>query len=175
MFKIVTKNEELKEKLKKYSEIISDKDYMYIITDDKSIIEDDKINIYVPKEMSDDVELIINATFSVTDIILNVKKNGEVFKLTTEEIDYFESIDNVVYAKSNKELYSCSDKLYSLEEMLIKKNFVRTSKYCLVNIHKIRSIIPLLNSKLLLILKTGDRIEVNRTYVKDFKNRIKLK
>ena len=175
MFKIKSKNEEFINTLMKYDSVVSNDDYKYVITDDSDMIENDKINIVFPNVDAINEDIILDAIIKETDIILTLKKDGEVFKIPTKEIDYFESIDNVVYAKINRQLYSCQAKLYSLEEMLMKKHFVRTSKYCLVNMYRIRSILPLLNSKLLLILKTGDRVEVNRTYVKEFKEKIKLK
>ena len=51
-------------------------------------------------------------------------------------------------------------KLYEIEELLISKDFVRISKYCLVNVGKIDYIKAALNSKLDLLLKNGDHVEI---------------
>ena len=61
-----------------------------------------------------------------------------------------------------------------LEQILTERNFVRVSKSFLVNIAHIDLIKPMLNSKLKLIMSNKDVVEVNRTYVKSFKERMKL-
>ena len=55
-----------------------------------------------------------------------------------------------------------------------EKNFVRVSKSFLVNIAHIEYIRPMLNSKLKLIMTNKDVVEVNRTYVKSFKERMDI-
>jgi DNA-binding LytR/AlgR family response regulator len=65
-------------------------------------------------------------------------------------------------------------KLYELEEVLKDKAFIRVSKYCIVNIGKIDYIRSLLNSKLELQMNNGDLCEVNRNYLKKFKQALKL-
>ena len=64
--------------------------------------------------------------------------------------------------------------MYILEQTLTDRNFVRVSKSFLVNIAHISFIKPMLNSKLKLIMGNKDVVEVNRTYVKTFKERMKL-
>ncbi|MBU1020318.1 MAG: LytTR family transcriptional regulator DNA-binding domain-containing protein [Firmicutes bacterium] len=65
-------------------------------------------------------------------------------------------------------------KLYEIEELLTSKDFIRISKFCLVSIAKIDYIKPALNSKLDLLMKNGDTLEVNRGYYKDFKQALKI-
>ena len=65
-------------------------------------------------------------------------------------------------------------KLYEMEEFLQDKNFIRVSKYALVNVGKIEYIKPALNSKLDLLMMNGDHIEVNRGYYKSFKEALKI-
>ncbi len=65
-------------------------------------------------------------------------------------------------------------KLYEIEEILSSKNFIRVSKYCLVNLGKIDYIKTALNSKLDLQMKNGDHVEVNRSYLKEFKKALKI-
>ena len=65
-------------------------------------------------------------------------------------------------------------KLYEIEELLAHKDFIRVSKFCLVNIGKIDYIKPALNSKLDLLMSNGDHLEVNRAYLRDFKEALKI-
>jgi DNA-binding LytR/AlgR family response regulator len=65
-------------------------------------------------------------------------------------------------------------KMYELEELLKEKHFIRVSKYTLVNINKIEYIKPALNSKLILLMKNKDQVEVNRHYYKTFKKTLNI-
>ena len=94
--------------------------------------------------------------------------------MSFRDIEYFETLENDVYAIVGRNKYICDDKLYSLEQMLENKYYVRTSKSYLVNILKIKFIKPMLNYKYLLIMNNGDEIDVNRTYLKAFKNKLNL-
>ena len=94
--------------------------------------------------------------------------------IDSKDILYFEALDNEVFAIVSKERYYVLEKLYILEQALIQKNFVRVSKSFLVNIAHINLIKPMLNSKLKLIMSNKDVVEVNRTYVKSFKERMEL-
>jgi len=66
------------------------------------------------------------------------------------------------------------NKLYQLEEELNDKDFIRVSKSHLVNIGKIRYIKPAINSKVELIMDNDDVVEVKRTYLKDFRDTLKI-
>ena len=108
------------------------------------------------------------------DVYINVENSFGVKRINTRVIEYIEALDNDVFVVLGKERYYVLEKLYVLESLLEEKNFVRVSKSFLVNIAKIDYIKPLINSKLKLVMCNGDAIEVNRTYIKSFKEKMKL-
>ena len=52
------------------------------------------------------------------------------------------------------------------------QEFVRVNKSMIVNMLKVDKIVPWIGSRFVLDLKSGDKIEVTRTYFADFKRRL---
>ncbi len=124
--------------------------------------------------------------------------NKENFKKTLEVIEYEKMqmffptqegfvqihLRDIVYVESFKDdiyLHLLGNKtehikkpLYQLEEMLIPYHFIRISKSYIVNIRMILYIKVALNAKLNLELKEGTKLDVTRSYVKRFKQGLKL-
>lgn len=84
-------------------------------------------------------------------------------------IDFIESFGNEISASVNQRVLRISSKLYKLEDEWRKYGFVRISKSQIVNVGKIAAIKRGFNGKLLLVLKNNQHLEVNRSFVKDFK------
>lgn len=148
--------------------------YSYVITDDKELVEDDKLNIVFQHadilKVSNVLDLIVKGE------AVHIVGYNEFGQKTIEcrNIHYFiVELDDVYAALHNTRLI-VKMKLYELEDLLSDKDFIRVSKYCLVNIGKIEYIRSALNSKLNLLMKNGDNCEVNRSYLKDFKSALKL-
>ena len=173
MFKLKVKHSEhkiMKERLK----LVETPTYDYVITDDKSLVEDDKINIVfnqaeIPK-VNDLLDLIVQGE---AVFITGYNQYGQK-RVECRNIHYITTEQDEVYAILHDTKINVKMKLYELEELLASKDFIRVSKYCLVNIGKINYIRSLLNSKLELEMNNGDLCEVNRSYLKTFKKALKL-
>ncbi len=118
--------------------------------------------------MDDRLESIIRHIrlnmFSVTGV-----KDGVTKVLSLGEIFYFDSIDERTFIYLESDVYECSMKLYELEEQLAKAHFVRISKSCIVNIMKLDSVRPMLNSRYEAKLENGEKLIISRHYLPDFK------
>ncbi|MDD3171373.1 MAG: LytTR family DNA-binding domain-containing protein [Bacilli bacterium] len=163
-----------KKKLLEKLEPFETKDYKYVLTNDVNLFEKDKINIVFQEEDIDAILKMVKNIVLGEDYFINLENSLGVKRVNVRSIDYFEALDNDVFAIMGKERLYVLEKLYVLEETLVDRNFVRVSKSFLVNILKIDYIRPQLNYKLELVMLNGDRIDVNRTYIKSFKQRIKL-
>ena len=173
MFKLkVTKNEHkiIKERLN----LVETTNYDYVLTDDKELVEDDKVNIVFNTseiiKVSNMLDLIVRGEE------IHISGNNEFGQKSVESRNFLYFIvedDDVFGVLSNTRLL-IRTKLYEIEELLKHKNFIRISKYCLVNIGKIDYIKPALNSKLDLLLKNSEHLEVNRGYLKDFKKALEI-
>jgi len=148
--------------------------YSYVITDDKDLVEDDKLNIVfnhsdIPK-LNDLLDLIVQGE---SIYITGYNQFGQK-RVECRHIQYITTLEDEVYVVLNDTQLSVKMKLYELEELLRDKQFIRVSKFCLVNIGKINYIRALLNYKLELQMDNGDLCEVNRYYLKKFKEALKL-
>lgn len=104
---------------------------------------------------------------------LSCVADEKMYEVSVTDILYIETVDNksFVYTKSN--VFETKQKLYELEEILKEKRFVRISKSMLLNLMKVRSIQPALNSRFTAELITGEQVVITRKYVADLKNALK--
>lgn len=103
---------------------------------------------------------------------LQGKKDGETVMIRPEEIMYFESIDGRTFIYKEKDVYHCDWRLYEIEERFCKGNFVRISKSCIINLQRLKGFRTQFNGKLEAQLINGERLEVNRHYVSQLKQRL---
>ena len=169
MFKV--KLEKLQSRILKT--VHDDTKYTYVISDNIKNFEEGKINIIFSEGNIEEVEVIVKNIVLSEGIYITCENIKGIKKVNIKDIEYIESYDNDVYAVVGKERYTIDEKLYILEEKLDSYDFIRISKSILVNIARIDYIKPMFNCKLKLILTNNDIIEVNRTYIKSFKERIK--
>ncbi len=104
--------------------------------------------------------------FSVTGI-----KDGQVKVLSLKDVFYFDSTDDRTFIYMENDVYECSMKLYELEEQLERVNFIRISKSCIVNIMKLDSVRPLINSRYEAKLENGEKLIISRHYLPAFKSK----
>jgi len=164
----------IRARLRKKLKIVDSKRYDYVVTTDKEYVEEDKINIVFREEDAKKVNRILNAIAKGEDVYIAGHNPRGMKNIESRRIHYFIVDQEEVYAILRDAKFRVRHKLYEVEEMLQDKYFIRVSKYALVNINKIEYIKPAFNSKLLLVMKNGDQVEVNRRYYKTFKQTLDL-
>jgi len=103
---------------------------------------------------------------------LTAYSGGDIVKLVPSEIYYFESVDNRVCVCCEKNVYEERQKLYELEKIYDRTDFLRISKAMIVNVSKISKIAPLFNGRLEAHLNNGEKVIISRQYVPDFKKKL---
>lgn len=98
--------------------------------------------------------------------LLGKKKNGRIEMLAVIDVYYVEAIGRDVYAYTSLDGFQLKQKLYELDHV---EGFVRINKSTIVNVLHVKSMIALLNGKLLLTLSDEQELDVSRKYVKPFK------
>ncbi len=173
MFKLKVPKED-RARIRNKLKIIDSKKYEYVLTTDKDAIESDKINIVFTEEQAEKVDLMLNSIVKGEDVFISIETEYGTKNVESRRIHYFVIENEEVMAVMMKQKVLVKMKLYELEATLKNKYFIRVSKYALVNINKIDYIKPAFNSKLLLLMKNGDKVEVNRRYYKAFKQTLNL-
>lgn len=148
--------------------------YKYVITTDKSLSEPSKINIIFNEKDIQSVIEIIDAIVKKEDINIPLFNGLGQKQVSSTLIEYFMVENDEINAFVGNEKYSIKMKLYEIEQLLADKPFIRVSKFAMVNVNQIDYIKPALNSKLLLLMKNGDELEVNRRYYKSFKKTLNI-
>ena len=100
---------------------------------------DDEVIINA-REMTDDIMLLqkrISRLIGSLNEIALYDGEKEIF-VPTDDVLYFESGGNKVFAYTTRKIFICKLKLSELEEML-PRSFARASKCCIVNCMKISS------------------------------------
>lgn len=102
---------------------------------------------------------------------LCVTKNNKLILIDVSEIQYIESINNIIIVQTIKDVYDCNYSLKELEDRFKKKKFIRTHKSYIINIDYIDEIIPWFNYTYKIKIRgiEDSEIPVSRNYMKKFK------
>ena len=93
---------------------------------------------------------------------------NEIHRVNPADVFYIESVDKRTFLYCERDVYESKQKLYELEEMAIK-DFLRISKSAIVNMSKIKAIIPSLSSGAEAVLVNNERVAVSRRYLNDLR------
>jgi len=100
--------------------------------------------------------------------IVGLNGNDEICSLMIENIIYFYSDGNNVYAYNGEEFLKIKHKLYEVEN-LKEQGFIRVNKSQVINVNHVKKSKVLPFSKLGLIINDDLMIEVNRSYTTKYK------
>jgi len=122
---------------------------------------------------TDDEVLNAVAALSRLNKKLTGTKDGRTFVIDPADVLYFDSVDKKTFAYTKSEVYETSLRLYELEEKL-PRDFFRASKSAIINISKIKSILPDFGGRVEVTLTTGEKLMVSRQYAHDLKTKLEL-
>ena len=95
------------------------------------------------------------------------------YEIAVSDIFYIEAVDNKIFLYTKDKVYETKQKLYELEKILSQKHFLRVSKSTLLNLMKVSSIKPAINSRFIAVLFSGEQVVITRKYVPELKKALK--
>lgn len=98
--------------------------------------------------------------------------DGKLCFVDVKDIFYFDSVDNRTFLYTQNQCVEVMFRLYELEDMLAERDFIRISKSQIVNIQKIKSLMPQMNRTLLITMNNEERLCISRRYVKSMKDKL---
>lgn len=101
-------------------------------------------------------------------------KGETTYYLGLDDVLFFETADNTIYAHTESDVYGVRYRLYELEELL-PMSFMRVSKSTILNIRHIYAMTRALSSCLVEFRDTHKQVYVSRHYYKPLKNRLEEK
>ena len=138
------------------------------------------------KKADEEDELIVKCDYldeSLTKLInqfktgkgkMNFYKDGKIVFVEPEEVLYFESVDDTVFAYTKDSVFETKSKLYQLEEELHASIFFRANKAVIVNLDKIDSLAPVFGGRFEAVLENGYKVVVSRNYLSTLKELLGL-
>ena len=145
------------------------------------------MKVTILEKMADEEdELIVKCDYldeSLTKLInqfktgkgkMNFYKDGKIVFVEPEEVLYFESVDDTVFAYTKDSVFETKSKLYQLEEELPASIFFRANKAVIVNLDKIDSLAPVFGGRFEAVLENGYKVVVSRNYLSTLKELLDL-
>jgi DNA-binding LytR/AlgR family response regulator len=139
---------------------------------EEPLIDEIEIQI-ICKEKNEYVKQLA-ATIFEEQLIINGRIENEFTQIYSNDIYYFESVDNRTYIYCRDSVYESNMKLYELEEELAGTKFTRINKACIMNIAKLKKVKGQINGRLLATLSNGEKLIINRSYVQEVKRKLNI-
>ncbi len=95
---------------------------------------------------------------------LVIKTRGRVVFLDLADIDWVEAAANYVRLNAGKESYLLRETISRAAERLNPNEFVRIHRSTIVNVRKIKELIPVNSSEYVVVLKNGKELSCSRGY-----------
>jgi two-component system, LytTR family, response regulator len=95
---------------------------------------------------------------------LVIKAKGRVIFLDLEEIDWVEAAANYVRLNVGKESYLLRETISRTAERLDPNEFIRIHRSTIVNVRKIKELIPVNSGEYIVVLKNGKELSCSRGY-----------
>src|SRR5262249_9154005 len=102
---------------------------------------------------------------------LPVKSDRKVVLLNVDDIDCIESAHNYVTLRVGKRSHLMRGTLYSIELRLPTDKFVRISRFCIVQIDRIKEFELCASGDCRVTLHTGTKLTLSRRYRANFRSR----
>jgi two-component system, LytTR family, response regulator len=95
---------------------------------------------------------------------LVIRAKGRVIFLDTDEIDWVEAAANYVRLNVGKESYLLRETISRTSERLSPSEFIRIHRSTIVNVRKIKQLIPVNSGEYIVVLKNGKELSCSRGY-----------
>ena len=94
--------------------------------------------------------------------------NNEIHRVNPSDIFYFEAVDKKTFIYGEHDVYDSKLKLYELEQLALT-DFFRISKSVIVNLSKIKSLVPSFSGRVEAVLTNKEKVIISRQYVSELK------
>jgi two-component system LytT family response regulator len=104
---------------------------------------------------------------------LSVSRNGRIFPVAVEEIDWIGAEGNYARLHAGELTYDVRETLTGLEEKLDPRYFLRIHRSTIVNVRRVREIRPWVRGHHVVVLKNGEELTMSR-YQREVAKRLGL-
>lgn len=138
---------------------------------DIQILEKEKeLQVIIKCKQVDEQIYRLKSHIELFDNKIQAKTDGDYQFVDAMDVLYFESVDNWVFLYTAAAVMEVKQRLYELEDMLSRQDFIRISKSQIVNVNKIKTLKPEINRTILATMCNGEQLYISRKYVKEFRS-----
>lgn len=145
---------------------------MKILIEEPGIGEEDQIVIRC-REMSKELLQLIHNLKTQKQMIIGLD-GSDIHRLDSDDIYYFEAVDNKVFIYCREKVFDSKYKLYEIEELFEGSDFLRISKSVILNLKRISFLSPAFSGRLEASLDNDEKVIISRQYVPDLKKKLML-
>ena len=139
---------------------------MKIIIEEPPEGEEERIIVQC-REISPELLSVLNSLKNPTDTLI-AHMGSEIHRIKPADIFYIEAVDRKAFIYGEKNVYEAKQKLYELEELAMK-DFLRISKSVIVNVNKIKTLIPSLSGNAEAVLINNERVVISRRFINNLR------
>lgn len=132
----------------------------------------DGVGIIFDMEHFQEVHDVVSMMMQKQEKTIIGRQKDRMYPILISDILYIEGYRKEAYLHTMTNTYRISYRLYEAEALLEQDGFLRVNKSTIVNIRKIKCIIPSLNACYTLEMMDGVCLECSRQYWKQFKKRL---
>ncbi|MEG0692263.1 MAG: LytTR family DNA-binding domain-containing protein [Oscillospiraceae bacterium] len=145
---------------------------MKITINENSNLTDTEIIINC--KCTDENVLKIIASLRAYDHKLTGTKDNKTFIIDSDNVLYCDTVDKKTFIYTQTEVFETPLKLYELEEKLSSSDFFRASKSTIINLAKIKSLMPDFGGRLEVTLENDEKLNISRQYAPYMKQKLSL-
>lgn len=132
------------------------------------------IEVTILCKRADGQVLDIVARLRMLDRKVTGSVSGHTRIVNAKDVLYIESVDKRTFIYTADEVLETSLRLYEMEERLADWDFLRVAKGCVVNFHRIASLHPDLNGRIVATMDNGEQVVISRQYAPDVKHKLEV-
>ena len=145
---------------------------MKIVMEQPATGEEDQIIVKCRNMTPEMMELIHR--IQMQSYVLTGYVGDTIHKVPPSDVFYIETVNGRTFLYGKQDVYEVKQKLYELEENLGASDFLRISKSTLLNLSKIKTLVPALSGRLEAVLKNDEKVIISRQYVGELKKRLDI-
>lgn len=101
-------------------------------------------------------------------------KGGTTYLVEPADVFYFDTVDKKTFIYTENDVLEIGLRLYEIEARMKSDRFFRASKSAVINIAKIKTIVPDFGGRLEVTLLNGEKLFVSRQYAAVLKTKLGL-
>lgn len=139
---------------------------------DKKYVEPNAV-IYA-NQITEDIKAVVEFLKQENIKGINCLKNEQAIIVKLEEIEKIYALTGKVYLETKDETLEVRKRIYELEEILPKRNFLRISNSEIINFDKVKNIELKIYGSLVINFYSGKVTYASRRYIKKIKEFLKI-